>query len=120
MENFQCFFLQNFVGLGLIFLKSLALDGVVTLVYTALRNERQEQAIVWKTEPETVNVAASIISLTSRSYLGYDLYMLTASDSEKVLLVLPFLTPAPRHDSHGLLYSWFSIKKYHQKLLSII
>lgn len=34
-----------------------------------------------------------------RCYFGYDLYMLTASDSENDLPVFPFLEPASRHDS---------------------
>ncbi len=37
--------------------------------------------------------------------------MLTASDSENDLPVFPFLSPASRHDSHGFLYNWFSIKQ---------
>lgn len=44
-------------------------------------------------------------------YFGYDLYMLTASDSEKDLPVFPFLGPASRHDSIGFLYNWFSMKQ---------
>lgn len=44
-------------------------------------------------------------------YFGYDLYKLTASDSENDLPVFPFLSPASRHDSHGFLYNWFSMKK---------
>ena len=47
----------------------------------------------------------------NRHYFGYDLYMLTASDSENDLPVFPFLSPASRHDSHGFLYNWFSMKK---------
>ena len=47
----------------------------------------------------------------NRHYFGYDLYMLTASDSENDLPVFPFLSPASRHDSHGFLYNWFSTKK---------
>ena len=37
--------------------------------------------------------------------------MLTASDSENDLPVFPFLSPASRHDSHGFLYNWFSMKQ---------
>lgn len=33
----------------------------------------------------------------NRYYFGYDLYMLTASDSENDLPVFPFLSPASRH-----------------------
>ncbi len=44
-------------------------------------------------------------------YCGYDLYMLTTSDSVNDLPVFPFLSPASRHDSHGFLYNWFSMKQ---------
>lgn len=37
--------------------------------------------------------------------------MLTASDSENDLPVFSFLSPASRHDSHGILYNWFSMKQ---------
>ncbi len=47
----------------------------------------------------------------NRYYFGYDLYMLTAADSENDLPVFPFLSPASRHDSHGFLYNWFSMKR---------
>ncbi len=42
-------------------------------------------------------------------YHGYDLYMLTASDSESDLPVFPLLSPASRHDSHGFCYTWFTM-----------
>ncbi len=45
-------------------------------------------------------------------YFGYDLYMLTAADSENDLPVFPFLSPTSRHDSIGFLYNWFSMKRF--------
>ena len=45
-------------------------------------------------------------------YHGYDLYMLVASDSESSLPVFPMLGPASRHDSHGFLYAYFSMKSF--------
>ena len=45
-------------------------------------------------------------------YHGYDLYMLVASDSESNLPVFPMLGPASRHDSHGFLYAYFSMKSF--------
>ena len=45
-------------------------------------------------------------------YFGYDLYMLTASDSENDLPVFPVLGPASRHDSIGFLYNWYSMKQF--------
>ena len=38
--------------------------------------------------------------------------MLTASDSKNDLPVFPFLNPASRHDSHGFLYAWFSMRQF--------
>ena len=48
----------------------------------------------------------------NRFYFGYDLYMMTAADSESDLPLFPFLSPASRHDSHGFLYNWYSMKHY--------
>lgn len=47
-----------------------------------------------------------------RYYFRYDLYMLTASDSESDLPVFPLLGPASRHDSHGFLYNYFSMLQF--------
>ena len=51
-------------------------------------------------------------SSRDRFYSGYDLYMLTASDSKSDLPVFPLLHPASRHDSHGFLYTYFSMKAF--------
>lgn len=45
-------------------------------------------------------------------YHGYDLYMLTAANSENDLPVFPLLGPASRHDSLGFLYTWFNMKAF--------
>ena len=45
-------------------------------------------------------------------YHGYDLYMLVASDSESSLPIFPMLGPASRHDSHGFVYAYFSMKSF--------
>lgn len=45
-------------------------------------------------------------------YHGYDLYMFTASDSENDLPIFPLLGPASRHDSHGFLHAWFTMKAF--------
>lgn len=44
-------------------------------------------------------------------YHGYDLYLLTSSDSESDLPVFPLLNPASMHDSHGFLHAWFNMKR---------
>ena len=51
-------------------------------------------------------------SSRDRFYSGYDLYLLTASESENDLPVFPLLHPASRHDSHGFLYTYFSMKAF--------
>jgi hypothetical protein len=43
-------------------------------------------------------------------YHGYDLYLLTASNSHNDLPIFPLLGPASRHDSHGFIYSFFNMK----------
>jgi hypothetical protein len=43
-------------------------------------------------------------------YHGYDLYMLTASDSESDIPVFPMLGPASRHDSIGFIHTYFPMK----------
>ena len=45
-------------------------------------------------------------------YSGYDLYMFTASDSTNDLPVFPLLNPASRHDSHGFVYSFFTMRAF--------
>lgn len=45
-------------------------------------------------------------------YHGYDLYMLTAANSENDLPVFPLFGPASRHDSLGFLYTWFNMKAF--------
>lgn len=119
-EIFNTFFLQNSASMGLISLNSLALAGDGTPVYTSAQERKTR----------TCNCLENGIrdckcnriyhqpdcdigwdSHHNRYYFGYDLYMLTASDSENDLPVFPFLCPASRHNSHGFLYNWFSIKK---------
>lgn len=43
-------------------------------------------------------------------YHGYDLYMMVASDSESDLPIFPLLAPASRHDSHGFLHNYFTMR----------
>lgn len=117
-EIFNTFFLQNSVKEGFISLKDLSLAGDGTPVYTAAQERKNrtcncldqgirdcdriyhqpDRDIVWDSHRNTF-------------YFGYDLYMLTASDPENDLPVFPFLSPASRHDSHGFLYNWFSMKQ---------
>lgn len=119
-EIFNKLFLQKSAADNLISLKELSLAGDGTPVYTAAKERKTR----------TCNCLDNGIrdckcnriyhqpdcdigwdSHRSHFYFGYDLYMLTASDSGHDLPVFPFLSPASRHDSHGFLYNWFSMKQ---------
>lgn len=119
-EIFNTFFLQASVDNNLISLKALALAGDGTPVYTAAQQRKTrtcnclEKGIRDCRCDRIYHQPDCDIgwdSHRSRYYFGYDLYMLTASDSENDLPVFPFLSPASRHDSHGFLYNWFSLKQ---------
>ena len=119
-DIFDSFFLQKSVGKGLISLKDLALSGDGTPVYTAAQ-ERKKRTCKCLEEGIRDCKCNRIYSQPdcdigwdshrSRYYFGYDLYLLTASDSENDLPVFPFFGPASRHDSHGFLYTFFSMKQ---------
>jgi hypothetical protein len=106
---------------GLVDLDSLAVSGDGTPVYTAARERKTRTCNCLENgirdcqcnriyhQPDC-NIGWD--SHRDHHYFGYDLYMLTASDSKNDLPVFPFLGPASRHDSHGLLYSLFSMYQY--------
>ena len=120
-EIFQSLFLNHSVQQGLLDLKSLSLAGDGTPVYPAARERKKRTCNCLEkglhdcncdriySQPDC-NIGWD--SLRERYYFGYDLYMLTASDSENDLPVFPFLDPASRHDSIGFLYGWFSMKQF--------
>ena len=115
---FNTFFLQNSVAQNLISLKDLALAGEGTPVYTSAQERKTrtynclEKGIRDCRCNRIYHQSDCDIGWDShrnRFYFGYDLYMLTASDND--LPVFPFLSPASRHDLHGFLYNWFSMKQ---------
>lgn len=119
-EIFNTFFLQTSARQNLISLKELALAGDGTPVYTAAQERKKRTCKCL--EKGIRDCKCNRIyhqpdcdigwdSHRNRYYFGYDLYMLTAADSENDLPVFPFLSPASRHDSHGFLYNWFSMKQ---------
>ncbi len=119
-EIFNTFFLQTSVNKKLSSLKELALAGDGTPVYTAAQERKTltcnclEKGIrdcKCNRIYHQLDYDIGWDSHRNRFYFGYDLYMLTASDSENDLPVFPFLSPASRHDSHGFLYNWFSMKQ---------
>ena len=120
-EIFNTFFLQTSVDKHLISLKELALAGDGTPVYTSAREHKTrtcdclEKGIRDCKCDRIYHQPDCDIGWDSHRncfYCGYDLYMLTASDSVNDLPVFPFLSPASRHDSHGFLYNWFSMKQF--------
>ena len=119
-EIFNSFFLQASADKNLVSLKELALAGDGTPVYTPAKERKTRTCDCLKNGIH--NCKCSRIyhqpdcdigwdSHRKCFYFGYDLYMLTASDSVNDLPVFPFLNPASRHDSHGFLYNWFSMKQ---------
>lgn len=120
-EIFQSQFLDVSVNQGLINLDNLAVSGDGTPVYTGARERKTricdclEKGIrdckcnrIYH-QPDC-NIGWD--SHRERLYFGYDLYMLTASDSENDLPIFPLLGPASRHDSHGFWYNFFSMKQF--------
>ena len=120
-DIFKSCFLDTSVQQGLIDLQSLAVSGDGTPVYTAAQQRRKplcgcrKNGIADCKCPRLYSQPDCDIGWDShrnRYYFGYDLYMLTASDSESDLPLFPLLGPASRHDSHGFLYNWFSMKQF--------
>ena len=106
---------------GLTSLKDLSIAGDGTPVYTAAQERKKRTCDCLEkgirdckcdriySQPDC---DIGWDSHRKRFYFGYDLYMLTASDSENDLPVFPFLGPASRHDSFGFLYNWYSMKQF--------
>ena len=120
-DIFWVLFLDRSMQEGLLDLKNLSLSGDGTPVYTAAQERKKhtcnclENGIRDCKCDRVYNQPDCDIGWDShrnRYYFGYDLYMLTASDSENDLPVFPFLGPASRHDSHGFLYAWYSMKQF--------
>ena len=120
-EIFKSLFLEHSIQQGLVKHDSLALSGDGTPVYTGAFERKTRTCNCLEKgirdckcnriyhQPDC-NIGWD--SHRNRYYFGYDLYMLTASDSENDLPVFPLLGPASRHDSQGFLYTWFSMRQY--------
>lgn len=120
-DIFKSLFLDKSVNEGLLDLENLSVSGDGTPVYTGAWERKTRTCDCLKKgirdckcnriyhQPDC-NIGWD--SHRNRHYFGYDLYMLTASDSESDLPVFPFLGPASRHDSHGFLYNYFSMLQF--------
>ena len=118
-DIFRKNFLDVSANKGLVNLKDLALSGDGTPVVTSARERSKRTCDCRKNGINDCNCNryysqpdCDIGWDSSRNcfYHGYDLYMLTASDSESDLPVFPLLSPASRHDSHGFCYTWFTMR----------
>lgn len=120
-EIFKSQFLNVSADKGLVDFDNLTIAGDGTPVYTATREHKTRTCNCLEKgirdckckriyhQPDC-NIGWD--SHRNRYYYGYDLYVLTASDSASDLPVFPFLGPASRHDSHGFLYGWFSMQQH--------
>lgn len=119
-EIFHTFFLQTSAEQKFISLKELTLAGDGTPVYTAAQERKTRTCKCLGNDVRDCkcnriyhqpDCDIGWDSYRNRYYFEYDLYILTAADSENDLPIFPFLSPASRHDSHGFLYNWFSMKQ---------
>lgn len=120
-DLYQKEFLQQSVDKGLIMPEQLSLAGDGTPVVTSAR-ERKHRVCDCRSKGINDCDCDRYFSQpdcdvgwdSSRKcfYSGYDLYMLTASDSESDLPVFPFLSPASTHDSHGFLHTFFRMRAF--------
>jgi hypothetical protein len=118
---FQQEFLNESVDRGLLTPSELALSGDGTPVVTSAQQRKKRLCVCkergisscdcnrYYTQPDC---DIGWDSSRGRFYHGYDLYMLTASDSESDLPVFPLLQSASRHDSHGFLHCFFTMKSF--------
>ena len=120
-EIFKSLFLNTSGNQGLIDLDNLAVSGDGTPVYTGARErkartcdclEKGSRDCKCSRVYHQPDCSIGWDSHRERYYFGYDLYMLTASDSENDLPIFPLLGPASRHDSHGFWYNFFSMKQF--------
>ncbi len=121
VKVFQHGFVDQSIQRGLIDPNELAFAGDGTPVVTSAR-ERSHRICTCK-EDGTADCSCDryfsqpdcdIGWDSSRNcfYSGYDLYLLTASDSQSDLPLFPLLAPASRHDSLGFLHCFFTMKTF--------
>lgn len=120
-QVFQQEFLNESVDRGLLTPSELALSGDGTPVVTSARQRKKRLCTCKERGISSCDCSRYYSqpdcdigwdSSRNRFYHGYNLYMLTASDSENDLPVFPLLQPASRHDSHGFLHCFFTMKSF--------
>lgn len=114
-------FLDGSVSQGLIDPEDLSLAGDGTPVYTSARERsrtlKDDEAVDAPDRDKLRYYSQPDCDIgwdSSRKtfYSGYDLYLLTASDSVSDLPVFPLLSPASRHDSLGFLHTYFAMRSF--------
>lgn len=121
-QLFHDVFLSHSVELGLIDPDHLVLSGDGTEVVTSARHRYRKQCDCFEkhgirdctcnryySQPDT---DCGYDSSRHRFYYGYDLYMMTAADSDSDLPVFPLLNRASMHDSFGLCYTFAAMKAF--------
>ena len=115
---FNDIFLSRSSKLGLIDLDNLVLAGDGTEVVTSARNryrklckckDRNCSCNRWYSQPDT---DCGYDSSRHKFYYGYDLYMMTAADSDNDLPIFPLLNRASMHDSFGLCYTYHAMRAF--------
>lgn len=115
---FNDVFLNHSAELGLIDMDNLVLSGDGTEVVTSARNryrklcgctEHNCSCNRWYSQPDT---DCGYDSSRHKFYYGYDLYMMTAADSDNDLPVFPLLNRASLHDSFGLCYTYHAMNAF--------
>ena len=117
-QIFHDVFLMHSVQLGLIDFDHLVLSGDGTEVVTSARNRYRKLCKCtdhkcscnrWYSQPDT---DCGYDSSRHKFYYGYDLYMMTAADSDNDLPVFPLLNRASMHDSYGLCYAYHAMRAF--------
>lgn len=110
---FKTGFLDRSVSRGLINPRSLSLAGDGTPVYTSARLRCRDagdgSGLKWYSQPDC---DCGWDSSRYCFYYGYDLYLLTASDSAHNLPVFPLLDPASMHDSIGFIHAFMAMRAF--------
>ncbi len=117
-QIFHDLFLKHSADPGLIDFSNLVLSGDGTEVETSARHryrklckcdDRKCNCNRWYYQPDT---DCGYDSSRHKYYYGYDLYMMTAADSENDLPVFPLLNRASMHDSFGLCHTYAVMKAF--------
>lgn len=118
---FKELFLDESVDRGLIDPSALSLSGDGTPVVTSAQQRKKRLCTCKETGITDCSCNRHFSqpdcdigwdSHRGRFFNGYDLYILTAADSESDLPIFPMLHPASRHDSFCFAYTFFTMRTF--------